>query len=253
MSLKELISSLIAPLSARPKSQFYQTITPVSGQSASYTMPVDGWVRLYGENPTGSNQTVQLWGGENQATLSTSTTVQSPATWSSSAIGFYRKGDLIFYSISGFSEMSLNIFALVGGVLKLSQALVRGGGLCLKTFSARSLKQCLRTRRATLRRNVCQVGATLYKRLQINRGQQLSHTMGGHVFNRIAMVYKRVLWRLVLLLLTIKTTRGPQLCCLLKKVNICIGTYLKTSKAKLTFGLFAIKQTNNLATEVCHG
>lgn len=115
MSLKELISSLIAPLSARPKSQFYQTITPVSGQSASYTMPVDGWVQLYGENPTGSDQTMQLWGGENQATLSTSTTVQSPATWSSSAIGFYRKGDLIFYSISGFSEMSLNIFALVGG------------------------------------------------------------------------------------------------------------------------------------------
>lgn len=113
MSLKELISSLIAPLSARPKSQFYQTITPVSGQTTSYTMPVDGWVQLYGENPTGSAQIVQLWGG--QATLSTSTTVQSPATWSSSAIGFYRKGDSIFYSIGGFSEMTLNIFALVGG------------------------------------------------------------------------------------------------------------------------------------------
>lgn len=126
MSLKELISSLIAPLSARPKSQFYQTITPVSGQSASYTMPVDGWVRLYGENPTGSDQTVQLWGRENQATLSTSTTVQSPATWSSSAIGFYRKGDLIFYSISGFSEMKLNIFALVGGGLR---------DFCRKLFS----------------------------------------------------------------------------------------------------------------------
>lgn len=115
MSLKDLISSLIEPLSARPKSQFYQTITPVSGQTASYTMPVDGWVRLYGANPTGSNQIVQLWGGENQATLSTSTSVQAPAAWSSSAIGFYRKGDFIFYSISGFSEMTLNIFALVGG------------------------------------------------------------------------------------------------------------------------------------------
>lgn len=131
MSLKDLISSLIAPLSARPKSQFYQTITPVSGQTASYTMPVDGWVRLYGANPTGSDQVVQLWGGENQATLSTSTTVQAPATWSSSAIGFYRKGDLIFYSISGFSEMTLNIFALVGGgISSILQAL--GGGLWLR-------------------------------------------------------------------------------------------------------------------------
>lgn len=128
MSLKELIRSLIAPLSARPKSKFYQTITPVSGQSASYTMPVDGWVQLYGENPTGTSQTVQLWGGER---LATSTTVQSPAAWSSSAIGFYRKGDLIFYSISGFSEMSLNIFALVGGGV-LSYFATFGGGLWLR-------------------------------------------------------------------------------------------------------------------------
>ena len=45
----------------------------------------------------------------------------------------------------------------------------------------------------------------------------------------------------------------PSILLPVKKVNICIGTYLKTSKAKLTFGLFAIKQTNNLATEVCHG
>lgn len=157
MSLKELISSLIAPLSARPKSQFYQTITPVSGETASYTMPVDGWVRLYGANPEGSNQIVQLWGGENQATLSTSTTVQSPATWSSSAIGFYRKGDLIFYSISGFSEMKLNIFALVGGGY-LSYFATFGGGLWLrlnhsfKRFSSSLVaKQCRVVRTLILR------------------------------------------------------------------------------------------------------
>lgn len=130
-NLKNLITALIAPLSARPKSQFYQTITPVSGQTASYTMPVDDWVHLYGANPTGSNQVVQLWGDEKRATLSTSTTVQAPATWSSSAIGFYRKGDLIFYSISGFSEMTLNIFALVGGGY-LSSLVKFGGGLWLR-------------------------------------------------------------------------------------------------------------------------
>lgn len=142
------------------------------------------------------------------------------------------------------------------GILKVYQAVsafVQGGAICLKTSCKRLLNPSSRARRATLRLSACQVGATLYKRLQSNRGQQLFLTTDGHVFKRIAIVYKRALSRLVLLLLAIKTTRGRQSYCQLKRVNTYNGTFLKTFKAKCLFGLFAIKQTNNLATEVCHG
>ena len=65
MSLKELISSLIAPLSARPQAGIYQKITVTGdGSNHNFTMPIDGWVSLVGQNNNvGSEMTsCFLWG-----------------------------------------------------------------------------------------------------------------------------------------------------------------------------------------------
>lgn len=115
MSLKDLISSLIAPLSARPTRQ-YQTIEPTIGVNANFTMPYDGWVLLSGgSGSNGKNVCLQLWGDASREPLTTTTTMTIPGGWSNKAIGFFLKGEKVFYNIDGHNNMKICVYGLVGG------------------------------------------------------------------------------------------------------------------------------------------
>ena len=256
MSFKSYLQSLIDALlkksveNTSPSPALYSEVS-VTTSGERILSPIDGFVRV---------DTLQVTKADNYLTVGS----ESVAHQHTTEPGFVnrldlpvKKGSYVRIDFAGCDVVSVGFVARVGGGAKglLSQALrcVRGGGLCLKTSLEHSLNRCLLTRRATLRLSACQVGATLYKRLQSNRGQQLFLTTDGHVFKRIAIVYKRALSRLVLLLLAIKTTRGRQSYCQSKRVNTYNGTFLKTFKAKCLFGLFKIKRTNSLtAKEVCH-
>ena len=122
-NLKNLITALIAPLSARPKSQFYQTITPVSGETASYTMPVDGFVRV---------NTSQATKAENYITVTSEIVAHQHTT----APGYVnrvdlpvKKGSYVQVEFDGHDTVWVGFVARVGGGLRaFCRKLCRGFG-----------------------------------------------------------------------------------------------------------------------------
>lgn len=167
------------------------------------------------------------------------------------------KGQNVKYRLSQASSgyHYARFIKLIGGGAKslLSQTLswIRGGGLCLKTFSARLLNRCLRTRRATLRLSACRTVVLFIKHIHRQQAPLSSRLTGGYEFKHSATVYKPILTRALLSSIT-KISNGHLSYCPLKRDRTSCITPLLDSSAKLTFGLFTIKQTNNLATEVCH-
>lgn len=134
MSFKELISSLIAPISARPQAGIYQKITVTGdGENHNFTMPIDGWVSLVGQNNNvGSEMTsCFLWGDAGSEVPTASGSIIAQPGYTVQGLGFFRKGQPVFYNIVGFSICEARIFALVGGGY-LSYFATFGGGLCLR-------------------------------------------------------------------------------------------------------------------------
>lgn len=118
MSLKELIRSLIAPISARPQAGIYQKITLIGdGENHNFTMPIDGWVSLVGQNNNVGIEKTNcfLWGDAGSEAPTASGSILAKPGYTVQGLGFFRKGQTVFYNIVGFSTCEARIFALVGG------------------------------------------------------------------------------------------------------------------------------------------
>lgn len=118
MSLKELIRSLIAPISARPQAGIYQNLTLTGdGNNHSFVMPIDGWVSLVGENNNVGSEITScfMWGDPGSEAPTASGSILAKPGYTVQGLGFFRKGQHVNYNIAGFSICKARIFSLVGG------------------------------------------------------------------------------------------------------------------------------------------
>ena len=236
---------------AMPSENSITLIDSDNTASYEYIAPADGymWISTKYKNESGI---VQLY--DETAEYSYQTEKQN----SNARLKFMipvRKGDKVQKTGTLTVDLLKFIYSIGGGANRLlSQAVrcVRGGGLCLKNFSARFLKQCLRARRATLRLSACPMESPLSKHIHCQQAPLSSRLTGGYKFKRSATLYKSILSRALLSSIT-KISDGHLSYCLSRKDRTSCMASLKDSSETYTFGLFTIKQTNNLATEVCHG
>ena len=117
VNFKQAIDTLIGVTSAKPKKGVYQKISVIGdGTNRSFTMPVDGWVSLTGQGSTGSNITsCFLWGNEGEEAPTASGTIEAKPGYTFQGLGFFRKGQAVFYNIVGFSLCEARIFSIIGG------------------------------------------------------------------------------------------------------------------------------------------
>ena len=262
MSLKDLISTLIESAftfkksfiaeQPFPSTSHIEIISSDNTEQVDYVAPDSGYVEVSTKyiNESGS---IQLWD------LTSNLTYQTYKQNANVRLKFYipvKKGETV-RKIGSLTVDGMRFTRCIGGVgganrlLSPVQAWIRGGGLCLKTFSARLLKQCLRTRRATLRLSACPMVASFIKHIHRQQAPLSSRLMGGCGFKRSATVYKSILTRALLSSIT-KISNGHLSYCLSRKDRTSCITSLMDSSETYLFGLFTIKQTNNLATEVYH-
>ena len=115
MKLVDYLRSLFKATSARPQEK-PQKMELAEG-NGNFPVSQDCWVSLQCSDPKPSPYSCYLWGEShlNHATASSSSMQQ--AGWTVQALGFYRKGQRVFYSANGFKNVSALIFPIVGGVI----------------------------------------------------------------------------------------------------------------------------------------
>ena len=114
--LYDYIKALLSPIAARPGS-IHSTLQAVVNPTVTQTfvMPIDGWVSLEGEGPDNS-----VWGSCNMwvsgtKKLGTAMSFNTNVNWAQRTIGFFNKGDTVYYGIQGTKNNTITIYKLIGG------------------------------------------------------------------------------------------------------------------------------------------
>ena len=129
--LLNYIKALLSPMAARPGS-IHSTLQAVVNPEVTqnFVMPIDGWVSLEGEDPSDDYWgSCNMWVGGPKR-LGTATSFNTNVNWAQRTIGFFNKGDTVYYGIQGTQNNTITIYNLIGGGIK--SILQSGGELCLR-------------------------------------------------------------------------------------------------------------------------